>query len=88
VATKVQGTIDLHGRVLRDLREGRLFAGKDTDLKQPPLFNSTIAQNANTARGADAEAGLNTFRKKYGPTYEPHLALTKEIIERCNPSKH
>lgn len=88
VATKVQGNIDLHSRVLGDLREGRLFAGKKTDLKQPPLFQSIVPQNANTARGADAEAGLNTFRKKYGPTYEPHSALTKEIIERCNPPKN
>ncbi len=87
VATKVQGTIDLHARVLAELRAGRLFAGKETDLKQPPLFQSVIAQNANTARGADADAGLNTFRKKYGPNYEPHLALTKEILERCNPPK-
>jgi chromosome partitioning protein len=87
VATKVQGNIDLHQRMLAELREGRLFVGKETDLRQPPLFTASIAQNANTARGADADAGLNTFRKKYGPNYEPHLALTKEIIERCNPSK-
>jgi len=88
VATKVQGTIDLHSRVLAELRAGRLFSGKDTDLKQPQLFNSVIAQNANTARGADADAGLNTFRKKYGPNYEPHQNLTKEILERCNMHKN
>lgn len=88
VATKVQGNIDLHQRVLAQLREGRLFEGKETDLTQPPLFTASIAQNANTARGADADAGLNTFRKKYGPNYEPHLALTKEIIDRCNPAKN
>lgn len=88
VATKVQGNIDLHSRVLAQLRDGRLFEGKETDLKQPPLFTASIAQNANTARGADADAGLNTFRKKYGPTYEPHAALTEEIIKRCNPAKN
>lgn len=88
VATKVQGNIDLHSRVMKQLREGRLFEGKETDLEQPPLFAAFIAQNANTARGADAEAGLNTFRKKYGPTYEPHAALTQEIIKRCNPVKN
>jgi len=88
VATKVQGNMDLHSRVLADLRAQRLFAGKETDLVQPPLFDSVIMQNVNTARGADPEAGLNTFRKKYGPNYEPHLALTKEILERCNPRKN
>jgi len=88
VATKVQGNIDLHQRVLAQLRAGRLFQGNETDLKQPELFTASIAQNANTARGADAEAGLNTFRKKYGPNYEPHFTLTKEIIERCNPAKN
>jgi len=74
--------------VLTQLRDGRLFEGKATDLEQPMLFGATIAQNANTARGADAEAGLNTFRKKYGPNYEPHSELTKEIIKRCNPAKN
>jgi len=87
VATKVQGNMDLHSRVMAELRAERLFAGKETDLKQPPLFNSVIMQNVNTARGADPAVKLNTFRQKYGPNYEPHLALTKEILERCNPPK-
>lgn len=87
VATKVQGNIDLHTRVMRELAAGRLFEGKDTELKQPPLFENIIKQNANTARGADADARLNTFNKKYGPTYEPHALLTKEIITRCNPNQ-
>jgi len=87
VATKVQGTIDLHARVMRDLRENRLFDGKDTDLKQPPLFQNQIKQNANTARGADSEANLTTFRQKYGPNYEEFYGLTKEILEKCNPPK-
>jgi chromosome partitioning protein len=87
VATKVQGTIDLHSRVMRELRESRLFAGKKTDLKQPPLFEHHIMQNANTARGADSDTNLNTFRKKYGPNYEDFYGLTKEIFEKCNPPK-
>lgn len=87
VATKVQGNIDLHTRIMRELDAGRLFEGKNTDLIQPPLFESIIKQNANTARGADADAGLNTFKKKYGPTYEPHSLLTREIIKRCNPNQ-
>lgn len=85
VATKVQANIDLHGRVLRELKAKSLFLGKETDLEQPPLFDSIIKQNANTARGADAEAGLNTFNKKYSINYKPHYSLTEEIIERCNP---
>lgn len=87
VATKVQGNMELHSRVLADLRAERLFAGKETDLAQPPLFNSVVMQNVHTARGADAEADLRTFRKKYGPNYEALLAVTKEIIERCSPRK-
>jgi hypothetical protein len=51
------------------------------------LFRSVVWQNVNTARGADAEANVNTFRKKYGPNYEPHLALAKEILEKCNQPK-
>ena len=51
--------------------------------KQPPLFKSIVLQNVNTARGADFEANVNTLRKKYGPNYEPHFALTKEILDKC-----
>ena len=87
VATKVQGNMDLHSRMIAELRDGRLFEGKDTELTQPPLFSSIIMQNVNTARGADSDANLSTFRKKYGPTYEPHQALTKEILEKCNPPR-
>ena len=87
VATKVQGN-DLHTRVMRELREGRLFEGKQTDLKQPPLFQHHIMQSVDTGRGADSDANLNTFRKKYGTNnYESVLGLTKEIFEKCNPPK-
>jgi chromosome partitioning protein len=87
VATKVQGNIDLHARVMAQLRSNNLFAGKDTDLKQPPFFEHFIAQNTNTARGADFESGLNTLKKKYGPTYDSQYLVTNEIIQRCNPPK-
>ena len=87
VATKVQGNMDLHSRIISELRDGRLFTGKETDLKQPPLFTSIVMQNVNTARGADSEANLNTFRKKYGPNYEPHHSLAKEILEKCTLPK-
>jgi len=87
VATKVQGTIDLHARVMRELREGRLFSGKQTDLKQPPMFQNYIKQNANTARGADSDSNLRTFRQKYGPNADEFIGLTKEIFEKCNPPK-
>jgi chromosome partitioning protein len=87
IATKVQGNMDLHSRIIAELRDGRLFNGKETEFKQPPLFESIVMQNVNTARGADSEANLNTFRKKYGPNYEPHQNLAKEILEKCNPRK-
>ncbi len=87
VATKVQGTMELHGRMIRDLEAGRLFEGKTTDLKQPSLFKNYIKQNVDTARGADAEANLRTFKHKYGPTYESFRGLTQEILERCNVPK-
>ena len=87
VATKVQGNMDLHSRIMLELREGRLFAGKSTDLKQPPLFQHYIKQNVDTARGADSDSNLNTFRQKYGPNYDDFYGLTKEILEKCNPPK-
>jgi chromosome partitioning protein len=87
IATKVQGTMDLHSRVIAELRDGRLFDGKNTEFKQPPLFKGIVMQNVNTARGADSEANLNTFRKKYGPNYEPLQNIAKEVLEKCNPPK-
>lgn len=86
VATKFQEN-DLHRRVKRELEEGRLFDGKKTDLKQPPLFTNFIKQSVATARGADSDSNLRTFRQKYGSNYEELFGLTKEILERCNPPK-
>ena len=86
VATKVQAN-SLHERVLGDLRAGRLFDGKKTEMKQPPLFEHRIKQHVKTATGADSDANLRTFRYKYGETYESFEGLTREIIARCNAPK-
>ena len=87
VATKVQKTA-LHDRVQADLRAGRLFEGKPTDIKQPPLFNTPIGQRTATAEGADFASNPRTFRQKYGPdNYESLKTLTQEIIDRCNALK-
>jgi len=73
--------------VKRELEEGRLFDGKKTDLKQPLLFHNYVKQGVTTARGADSDSKLRTFRQKYGSNYEELFGLTKEILERCNPPK-
>jgi hypothetical protein len=73
--------------VIRELGEGRLFAGKQTDLKQPPLFQHRIKQNAGTARGGDFDSSLRTFRHKYDINADELIGLTKEIFEKCNPPK-
>jgi chromosome partitioning protein len=86
VATKVQANF-LHRRVQADLRAGRLFDGKPTEIKQPPLFNSIIPQRTATAEGADFDSNPRTFRQKYGSNYESFKNLTQEIIERCNAQK-
>ncbi len=80
IATKVSLLGNLHSRVIRDLQNGRLFKGKQTDLKQPPLFTTVIKQNTNTAEGADHESNIRTFKGKYGPNAENFSALTKEIM--------
>jgi chromosome partitioning protein len=87
IGTKVQGNMELHTRVLGDLKAGRLFDGKDTELAQPPLFKNVVMQTVATARGADAEAGLHTCRQKYGNNYGNLQAIAREIIEKCTPQK-
>lgn len=81
VATKVQGGNDLHSRMVGDLKAGRLFK------EQPPLFESTIIQNVDTARGVDVDADIRTFPKKYKINYDNFQRLTKEIMERCSAIK-
>ncbi len=85
VATKVNSVNTLHTQVERTLREGRLFDGKDTDLKQPALFDSIVKERTATARGADFNTNVSTFKGKYGDNSDPLIAITKELLQRCNP---
>lgn len=87
VATKVNGQNTLHPQVVETLRAGRLFEGKNTDLKQPPLFTAQIKEATATSRGADFDSYINTFKHKYGPNEQAFKDLTKEIFEKCNPPK-
>lgn len=86
VATKVQGN-NLHRRVIDDLRHSRLGNFAEATVPQPLLFESTIPQTVEVARGADVDADKRTFRGKYGIAYEKLRALTEEIIERCEKNK-
>jgi len=83
VATKVNGINTLHDQVTRALREGRLFDGKETDLKQPPLFQVIIKEATVTARGAEFTTNVSTFKQKYGPNADAFVAITKEMVQRC-----
>ncbi len=87
IATKVNGVNTLHSRVLNELRDGRLFQGKKTDLNQPPLFQTTLQEATATSRGADFEANVGSLKDKYGPNAEKVRALTSEIIDRCRVTK-
>lgn len=84
VATKVNGVNTLHDQVTRTLREGRLFDGKDTDLKQPALFENSVKEATATARGAEFNANISTFKQKYGINADALVAITKEMVQRCN----
>ena len=88
VATKVNGQNTLHSRMKKTLEDGRLFARKNSDLKQPPLFANHIQEATDTARGADYAARIGTLKDKYGAkNADALLNLTKEILEKCNPPK-
>jgi chromosome partitioning protein len=82
VATKVQAN-GLHDRIMRQLREGRLFNEQRTDLKQPPLFKNFIKQGVDTARGAEYAAPIHTLHQKYGLNYDSFYGLTTEILAAC-----
>ncbi|MCW5553330.1 MAG: hypothetical protein KIS67_14365 [Verrucomicrobiae bacterium] len=83
----MNGQNTLHPQVMDTLRQGRLFAGKKTELRQPPLFNSHIKEATATARGAEFTARIYSLKDKYGPNADTLVNLTKEILEKCNPPK-
>lgn len=88
VATKVQSN-NLHGRVIGDLKSGRLGRfGEDDGLSQPPLFNNYIPQTVAVARGADVDADIRTLKGKYGDAYSALHGLTQEIKLLCEKTKH
>jgi len=87
VATKVQAN-DLHRRVINDLRAGRLGKfGDNGPLPQPPLFEAQIHQTVSVSRGADMDAGLRTFKGKYGSASDDLAQLTQEILNTCEKKK-
>jgi chromosome partitioning protein len=87
VATKVQGN-NLHGRVIEDLRAGRLGRfGEPGGRPQPAFFQNTIPQSVSVARGADVDADIRTLRGKYGEAYGPLHGLTQEIQALCQKIK-
>lgn len=83
VATKVNGHNTLHPQVMKTLQDGRLFAGKKTDLKQPPLFENSVKEATATSRGAEFTARISSLKDKYGPNVDALIGLTKEILEKC-----
>ena len=75
---------NLHRRIIEDLRECRLGRfGEAGALSQPSLFESTIPQTVDVARGADVDADLRTFKGKYGRAYPALRQLTQEIKVAC-----
>jgi chromosome partitioning protein len=87
VATKVQHN-NLHRRVSEDLRARRLGRfGEPGALPQPPLFENSILQTVDVARGADVDADIRTFKGKYGRAYGQLKGLTQEIELACEKKK-
>lgn len=83
VATKVQAN-NLHSRVMADLRAQRLGRfGNGGTLQQPPLFENSIPQTVDVARGAEVEADIRTFKGKYGRAYNAFSGLTRELMQLC-----
>jgi chromosome partitioning protein len=87
VATKVQKN-NLHSRIIADLRASRLGQfGDGSTLPQPPLFEATVRQTVDVSRGADVNTDLRTFKGKYGSAYDDFVALTQEILDKCEKKK-
>ena len=61
-----------------------MFEAGLTDLKQPPLFEQLVKEATVTARGAEFNANLSTFKQKYGPNADALYLITKELLERCS----
>lgn len=83
VATKVNGQNTLHSEVLQTLRDGQLFAKRDGGMEQPPLFKDHVQEATATARGAEYESNISTFKQKYGRNADAFVSITKEIVEKC-----
>jgi chromosome partitioning protein len=78
----------LHRRVINDLRFRRLGQfGDNGTLEQPPLFEAQIRQTVDVSRGADVDADLRTFKRKYGGACDDLEQLTKEILDKCERKK-
>jgi chromosome partitioning protein len=88
IATKVNGQNTLHSEVLRMLGEGRLFDGKPGEIKQPHLLRDSIQEATATARGADFESNISTFKQKYGRNADAFVGVTREIIEKCKQARN
>lgn len=87
IATKVQSN-NLHRRVIEDLKARRLGKFADTgSLAQPPIFEDSVPQTVDVARGADIQAGIPTFKGKYGSAYLPLRSITREVVQRCEIKK-
>jgi chromosome partitioning protein len=88
VITKEQAN-NLSRRVKDDLKHSRLGRFGEADaMAQPPLFEHSIKQTVDVARGADVDADLRTFKGKYGSAYEQFKGLTKEIMNICETKKY
>lgn len=88
VATKVPPSGSLYARVVADLEAGRLGDfGNAGAIPQPPLFTNRIKQAVKVAGGADNDAGLRTFKQKYGDAYESIRGLANEIKTLCETKK-
>jgi chromosome partitioning protein len=87
VATKVQAN-NLHRRIMEDLGASRLGRfGEAGALQQPPLFENSIPQTVDVARGADVDADIRTFKGKYAKAYDSFRGLTHEIRRICEKKK-
>lgn len=87
VATKVQHN-NLHRTIIADLQKGTLGRfGTAEQVRQPPLFSSVVPQAVDVARGADIDADLRTYKKKYGTAADALRSLSQEIKAACESKR-